>query len=141
VAYIFDTNSPDPERSLERPLTAEQRRGYGVLVAVARKTAAESEGMPSWKKVTTEAQPRLDSEGHPYIEVALEGEIIPVGLCRANALRLSGSPELVQELALTRMEMELKSKKPARTSEKEVRRDWQLFQDAREVQEASLNRP
>jgi hypothetical protein len=140
-AYIFDPNSPDPERSLERPLTAEQRHGYGDLVAVARKTATESEGIPSWKKIATEGRPKLDSEGHPYIEVALEGETIPVGLCRANALRLSGSPELVQELALTRMELELKSKKPARISEKELKRDWQLFQDAREAQEASLERP
>jgi hypothetical protein len=140
-AYIFDPNSPDPERSFERPLTAEQRRGYGDLVAVARKTATESEGIPSWKKIATEGRPKLDDEGHPYLEVALEGETIPVGLCRANALRLSGSPELVQELALTGMEMELKSKKPARISEKEVKRDWQLFQDAREAQQASLDRP
>jgi hypothetical protein len=34
--------------------------------------------------------------------------------------------------------MELKSKKPARVSEKELKRDWQLFQDAREAREASL---
>jgi hypothetical protein len=140
-AYIFDPNSPDPDRTLERPLTAEQWRAYKDLVTVARKAATESEEVPSWKTVATEARPKLDAQGRPYLEVALEGETIPVGLCRANALRLSGSPELVQELALTRMEMELKSKKPARISEKEVKRDWQLFQDAREAQEASLDRP
>lgn len=137
-AYIFDPNSADPFRSLERPLTAEQRHAYEDLVVVARKAATESEGVPSWKQIATEARPKLDGEGHPYLEVALEGETVPVGLCRANALHLSGSPELVQELALTRLEMELKSKKPARVSEKELKRDWQLFQDAREAREASL---
>jgi hypothetical protein len=140
-AYIFDPNSQDPNRSLERPLTAEQRRAYEDLVTVARKAASESEGVPNWKKIATEAQPKLDAAGHPYLEVALEGETIPVGLCRANALRFSGSPELVQELALTRMELELKSTKPARISEKELKRDWQLFQDAREVREALLGTP
>jgi hypothetical protein len=94
--------------------------------------------VPSWRKVATEAQPKLDDEGRPFLEVSLEGETVPVGLCRANALYLSGSPELVQELALSRMEMELKSKKPARVSEKELQRDWQLFQDARVVREALL---
>jgi hypothetical protein len=39
------------------------------------------------------------------------------------------------------MELELKSKKPARISEKELKRDWQLFQDAREVREALLGTP
>jgi hypothetical protein len=140
-AYIFDPNSLDPNRSLERPLSAEQRRAYEDLVTFARKAASESEGVPNWKKVATDAQPKLDAEGRPYLEVALEGETIPVGLCRANALRLSSSPELVQELALTRMELELKSKKPPRVSEKELKRDWHLFQDAREVQEALLGTP
>ncbi len=140
-AYIFDPDSPDLGRSIERPLTAEQRRAYEDMVAAARKAASESEDVPSWKTVATEARPKLDAEGHPYLEVALEGETIPVGLCRANALRFSGSPELVQELALTRMELELKSKKPARISEKELKRDWQLYRDARGVREALLGTP
>jgi hypothetical protein len=140
-ASIFDPNSPDPGRLLERPLTAEQQRAYQDLAAVARKAATESEGVPSWKRVASEARPKLDAEGRPYLEVALEGETIPVGLCRANALRFSGSPELVQELALSRMELELKSKKPARISEKELKRDWQLYRDARGVREALLGTP
>lgn len=140
-AYIFDPNSLDPNRSLERPLTAEQRRAYQDLVTFARKAASESEGVPSWKKIATDAQPRLDGAGHPFLEVSLEGEMVPVGLCRANALHLSGSPELLQELALTRMELELKSKKPVRVSEKELKRDLQLYRDAREVREALLGTP
>jgi len=137
-AYVFDPTL-DPDHALERPLTAEQRRAYEEMLAAARKAAGESEDVPNWKRVATEARPKLDSEGRPYLEVPLEGETVPVGLCRANALRFSGSPELVQELALTRMELELKAKKPARVSEKELQRDWQLFQDAREVREALLN--
>jgi hypothetical protein len=138
AAYIFDVTSGEPDR-LERPLTAEQRKSYEDLVTVARKAQNESEAMPDWKTIATESRPKLDAEGHPYLEVVLEGETMPVGLCRANALRLSGSPERVQELALARMEMELKSKKPSRISEKEFRRDWQLFQDARDARAAALS--
>jgi hypothetical protein len=137
-AYIFDAASREPW-SLERPLTAAQRKSYEELVAAARKSAEETEAVPDWKTLAHGAQPRLDGQGRPFLEVPLEGEQVPVGLCRGNALRISGSPEVVQELALTRLEFELKSKKPARISEREVKRDWQLLQDAREEQEAVLN--
>jgi hypothetical protein len=121
-AYIFDVTSREPGM-LELPLTPAQRKGYEDLVVVARKRAEETEALPGWT----------------FLEISLEGETVPVGLCRGNALRLSGSPELVQELALTRMELELKSKKPSRISEHEIKRDWKLLQGARDAREAALN--
>jgi len=138
-AYIFDASSPDLDRSLERPLTAAQRRAYGELVATTRKTDVESEDVPDWKSVASRAKPQLDAGGRPFLSVTLEGRDVPVGLCRENALRLSGSPELVQELALTRLELELKPKKPVHASEREVRNDWQLLEAARSEREAELD--
>lgn len=138
-AYIFDPNSPDPDRSLERPLTAAQRRAYGELVASTRKTDVESEDVPDWKKIASRAKPRLDASGRAFLSVTLEGREVPVGLCRENALRLSGSPEFVQQLALARLELELKPKKPVHSSEQEVRDDWQLLQAARESRQAALS--
>jgi hypothetical protein len=137
-AYIFDATAHD-SGGLERPLTAEQRKSYEDMVTVARRAQNESEAVPDWKILMNTAQPRLDEQGRPFLEVPVEGESVRVGLCRGNALRLSRPPELVQELALTRLELELKSKKPSRTSEREVESDWKLLQDARDGREAALN--
>lgn len=137
-AYIFDPNSPELDRSLEPPLTAAQRHDYEELVATTRKTSVESED-PDWKKVAGHSQPQIDASGEPFLSVNLEGHTVPVGLCRGNALRLSGSPELVQQLALTRLDLELKPKKPVHASEQEVRNDWQLLEAARGQQEAALD--
>lgn len=137
-AYIFDPNSPDLDRSLERPLTAGQRRSYEEIVAAERKANDNSEGVPDWNQIASRAKPQIDASGRPFFSVTIEGQEVPVGLCRENALRLSGSPELVQELALTRLELELKNKKPIHASEREVKDDWQLLQAAREQRAAGL---
>jgi hypothetical protein len=137
-AYFFDASSPDPLHSLQRPLTAEQRKVYAGLVQNARRWEDEAADLPKWKSIVNESQARIDPQGRPYYEVSIEGVSVPVGLCRGNALRFSGSPELLQELALTRLELELKEKKPVRISETEVKRDWQLLEAAREARQASL---
>lgn len=137
-AYIFDPNSPDPDRSLERPLTASQRRSYEQIVAAARKADADSESVPEWKAIASRAKPQLDASGRAFLSVTIEGREVPVGLTRENALRLSDSPELVQELALTRLELELKNRKQVHVSEREVKDDWQLLQAARGEREADL---
>lgn len=137
-AYIFDVNAHN-SGMLERPLTAEQRKSYEDLVTLARKAQNEDEALPDWKALMNGAKPRVDEQGRPFLEISVEGEPVSVGICRGNALRLSGPPELVQELALTRLELELKSKKPSRISEREIKRDWKLLQDARDAREAALN--
>lgn len=137
-AFIFDPNSSDLDRSLERPLTAGQRRSYEEIVAAERKANDNSEGVQDWNQIASRAKPQLDASGRPFFSVTIEGHEVPVGLCRENALRLSGSPELVQELALTRLELELKNKKPIHASEREVKDDWQLLEAAREQRAAGL---
>lgn len=138
-ALIFDASAPDPIRDLQLPLTQEQRRAYEDLVASAKRANAESGQTPEWKDVASSAEPRLDAEGRPFLEVLQDGETVPVGLCRSNTLRLSGSSDLVQQMALARLETELKSKKPARASERGIKTDWKLLQDARDASEAELD--
>jgi hypothetical protein len=119
-AYIFDATAHG-SGGLERPLTAEQRKSYEDMVTVARRAQNESEAVPDWKSLMSAAQPRVDEQGRPFLEVTLEGETVPVGLCRGNALRLSGPPEVVQELALTRLELELKCWCPSECREERER--------------------
>lgn len=137
-ALIFDANSMNPAERLRTPLTAEERRCYEGLVAMMKKDEGVND-LPSWRKLESRARPQLDERGQPFLEVPLGGRTVPVGLCRGNALRLPGPPELLQHLLLTRLEFELKRTKPMRASAEQIRDDWKLLGDARGRNRAALN--
>ena len=137
-AMIFDANSPDFTRNFEVPLTDAQRRAYEGLVLRAKKAAAESEELPSWRKTESNAEPALDADGRPFMRWEIEGEDVQLGLCRSNTLRLSVPSEFVEDLVLARLQQELKSK-PARVSEQQIRIDWELLKSARSISRASID--
>lgn len=137
-ALIFDPNAANPDAGLQMPLNSSERRSYKKLVSTTQKASEEDEALPSWRKLEASAQPELDASGQPFLKLQLEGRTVQVGLCRANALRLSAPPELVQNLVLARLQQELKSGKPARTSAVQVKNDWKLFEGAREASQATL---
>lgn len=136
-AMIFDPYSPDPMQGFEKPLTAEQRHSYEGLVEAAERTDSELSDLPRWAKLESAARPHVDLDGEPFLEVPLEGHAVPVGICRANALR--SAPELVQGLVLDRLSEELKPRKPIRASAAQVKSDWKLLEDAREQNQAALS--
>lgn len=135
-AMIFNPNTANPARFLEPPLTAQQRRSYETMVSAMAKSESETEELPDWKKLEASGTPQLDAHGRAFLQVQLEGTTVPVGLCRSNA-NISGSPELVEGLMLSRLQHQLKSKK-LRTSEALIQSDWQMLQDARQANLASL---
>lgn len=139
-ALIFDPASAagDPSRGLQKPLTAAQRHAYYNLLEAAKRREVESEALPSWRKLEAESEVSLDAQGRPVLQVLLEGRVVPIGISRANALRISGSPELVEGLALARIEAELKPKNPIRTSQSKITNDWKLLEAAREASEAAV---
>ena len=137
-ALIFDPATGDLSRGLEQPLTAAQRHSYQNLVQATKRREVESEVLPTWPNIETASQVSLDAEARPVLRVLLEGRVVPVGICRANALRISGSPELVEGLVLARMETELKPKNPIRTSESQLRSDWKLLEAARGASQAAV---
>jgi hypothetical protein len=135
-ALVFNVAAANPMKDFDPPLTAEQRRAYAELIAAARKSE-ELDDFPSWHHLQSDAKPQLDAEGRPFLQVPFDGREVPVGICRGNALRISGSPELVQHLLLTHLDAELKAKKP-RVSEQSVKTDWKLLESVREASRASL---
>ena len=137
-AMIFDANSPDFTRNFEVPLTDAQRRTYEGLVLRAKKAAAESQELPSWRAVEAHAQPELDASGAPFVKWEVEGHAVQLGLCRSNTLQLSAPPEFVEDLVLARLQQELKAN-PARTSEQQIQTDWELLKRARSISRASIN--
>jgi hypothetical protein len=140
-ALIFDPSAPATKSPFEMPLTDAQRRSYEALVAREKRAVAESESLPSWRTVDTHASPELDAAGRPFVKWQLEGQTVQLGLCRSNTLKLFAPPEFVEDLLLARLQQELKSGKPARTSAVEVKSDWKLLDAARLAREAAAPAP
>jgi hypothetical protein len=135
-ARVFNAAAANPMKDFDPPLTAAQRRSYSELVALMRRSN-ELDEFPSWSHLEAHSTPRIDAQGRPFVQVNFDGREVPVGICSGNALRLSRSSELVQDLVLSRLEAQLKAKKP-RISEQSVKRDWKLLESAREESEAEL---
>ena len=135
-ALVFNASAANPMKDFDPPLTAAQRRSYTDLVALMRRSN-ELDEFPSWSHLEAHSTPQIDAQGRPFVQVNFDGREVPVGICSGNALRVSRSSELVQDLVLSRLEAQLKTKRP-RISEQSVKRDWKLLESAREESEAEL---
>jgi hypothetical protein len=136
----------DPERGLESPISTAERHRYQDLIEDLKREseANELESRSDWVQLETHAQPELDSSGHPMLQMEVLGRRVKMGICRANALRTSAPPELVEQLLLTRLVQELKPGSPSRASMHEVEDDWELLQrslSGRPVQVAEKRQP
>jgi hypothetical protein len=136
-ALVFDASGADPWRQLGLPLTKTQRRFYQESVS-ALKTDVRQEGVPGWRDFQASAQPEIDGQGQAFLHGDVNGKPVLIGICRDNAFRLAGPPELLQDLMLTRLEQEVKPN-PARTSKRQVEADWILLQRALDQQKAELS--
>lgn len=132
-ALIFD-----PARGLEPPLTYSERRYYQKSLSAAKREILSEEPRPNWRKLEASAQPELDAEGEPFLEIERDGRKFEVGICPGNALRLAAPPQLVEGLLFTRLEQELKPAKPERVSARQVSNDWQLLERAAKSGEMSF---
>jgi hypothetical protein len=97
----------------------------------------ELDEFPDWRRLQAQAIPLMDAQGRPFVQVKLDGKEVPVGICRGNALHVSGSPELLQNWLLSRLDEQLRTKKP-RISEPSIKSDWKLLESAREESRAAL---
>jgi hypothetical protein len=136
-ALILDPSAPDVIKGLDAPLSASRRQFYEGLISLTRKED-ELEQFPTWQRIQALAAPQLDAQGRPFLEVRMDGRLVPVGICRGNALSIAGSTELLQGLLLSRLGDELKAKR-SRVSEQALRSDWQLLESARATGAALAN--
>jgi hypothetical protein len=135
-ALVFNAAAENPMKNLAPPLTPSQRRSYENQVKAMRKSD-ELDEFPDWRRLQAQAIPLMDAQGRPFVQVKLDGKEVPVGICRGNALHVSGSPELLQNLLLSRLDEQLRTKKP-RISEPSIKSDWKLLESAREESRAAL---
>jgi hypothetical protein len=132
-ALIFD-----PVRGLETPLTAGQRNWYLKSLSAMKRENIEDEPLPNWREFVSKTEPQLDATGQPFLQARSEDTTTQIGICRENALRISAPPQLVEGLLFARLNEELKSKKPAHASEKQIENDLKLLQQVTKSSEASL---
>jgi hypothetical protein len=132
-AMIFD-----PAHGLETPLTAGQRSWYEKSVIAMKRENIESEPLPNWREFVSKTEPELDAAGQPFLRTRGEDTTTQIGICRDNAQRISTPPQLVEDLLFGRLEQELKPKKPAHVSERQIQSDLKLLRDAARASEASL---
>lgn len=135
-AVVFDVNAANPMKNFDPPIRASQRRSFENMVRAMKKSDELNE-FPSWRRLQTGATPQIDAQGRPFIQVKLDGKDVPIGICRGNALHGTGSPELLENLLLSRLDEQLRNKSP-RVSEQSIKSDWKLLESAREERRAAL---
>lgn len=136
-AMVFNASAENPVRDLDAPMTASQRRSYEELIKSMKKSD-ELDEFPNWRRLQARSTPQVDAQGRPFVQVNVDGKDVPVGICRGNALHVSTSPELLQNLLLSRLDEQLRTKKP-HISEQSIQSDWKLLESAREESRAALS--
>jgi hypothetical protein len=135
-ALIFDAGT-----GLEPPLTGAERRYYRRALSAMKHEGAPSEGLLSFRKLESRAQPQLDPSGRPFLEMEHAGLNVRVGICRENALRLATPPSLLEDMLVSRLDEELRSAKPSKVSAEQVASDWKLLESAAGLETSLLAQP
>ena len=138
VAYVGDGRF-DPSRNamifdsghLEAPLVSSERRAYqSELKAFLVRTDSAALGWRAerrWQHLQANAEPGLDADGRPTLEVRMDGEVVNLGVSRENIVNGSTSPALAEQLLAARLRLELERGEP-KASESDVSSDWKLLQ-------------
>jgi hypothetical protein len=127
----------DPNRDLEPPMTAEQRREYQRQVELISRGVVEDDtamGLAKWPKLAATAEPQLDEDGIPILRLRVDDNPVAVGLSRKNIVTESESPEIARQLLLVRLREELR--KGTKTAKSDVGSDLQSLHDLRSAQQA-----
>jgi hypothetical protein len=126
----------------ELPAGLEDRRAYQEeLQGLLARSGAESSSnhiRKEWTRLQASAQTELDAEGRPVLHMQVGQQLVKVGVSSDNVLNSGAPSHLVQELLEARLEVELSRKTAPTVSEKELGRDWQLLQQARNVEGKDL---
>jgi hypothetical protein len=118
----------DPNRDLEPPMNAEQRKEYeSQFEQFSRGMLEEDPGLAKWPRLQATAEPELDDDGRPVLRLRAGETPVEVGLSRQNILSESESPEIARQMVVARLHEELR--RTARTSKSDVSADLQLLEE------------
>lgn len=124
----------NPQRELEMPIGAEDRRSFQIeLNHLLAAEAVETGGTRVQKtlgRMMGNATPGFDSEGHPVLRLTTGDQVVSVGLAGGNIFAEDSNGQIVQEILEARLQAELRRANPPNVSESDVEHDWNLLQKA-----------
>jgi hypothetical protein len=124
----------NPERGLEAPVGAEDRRSYqselNHLLADPATEADEVRG-EKFGRLLHSGVPDFDAEGRPILRLQVGSEARTVGVASSNILANDDAGLFTQQLLEARLHAELKRGAAPKVSESDVARDWSLLQETR----------
>jgi hypothetical protein len=121
----------NPNRGLEQPLTAQERRRYQKSLDDLLRTLRDEEPAqagPSWQQFEERAQPSLDPFGRLVFEANFDDKPVALGISRGSFLSHEPPAGLQREFLVTRLRAELAAGRAPKTSGLAVQDDWQLLQ-------------
>jgi hypothetical protein len=122
-----------PDGDLQTPLTAQERRSY--MKGLAELTRGNGDAEPrreeaSWHHLLEGAQLKLDKNGDPVLQVRSGDGQVEVGITRGNVLNGVAPREVAQEFLVARLREQLRGGRAPKTSDIELRKDWELLKTA-----------
>jgi hypothetical protein len=118
----------DSRRTLGPAVDPLERRAY--LERLNLLLAQNNAGAKGWASLQKEAQPELDPQGRPVLQVEVGQETIRVGVSRANLLSTRAPAALTQELMMARLQHELLRSEFRKTPMDDVESDWKILETA-----------
>jgi hypothetical protein len=125
----------NPERGLEVPVGAEDRRSYqSELNHLVADPATEAGGVRGEKfgRLLRSGIPDFDAEGRPILRIQVGAEARTVGVAGSNIFANDDAGLFTQQLLEARLHEELKRGAAPKVSESDVARDLSLLQEARQ---------
>ena len=143
-----------PQRALEPPLGAEDRRSYqGELNHLmanqltvnqpVEDTGSQASGarVEKWGRLLRKAAPDFDAQGRPVLRIHVGEEVVSVGVSGSNIFANDAPGQYTQQLLEARLHAELRRGSPPKASESDIARDWNLLQKAVSVSDAEVAVP
>lgn len=132
----------NPQRMLEEPLGAEDRRSYQSELnhLVAGPDAEKHTAKPvKWAHLFRNAAPDFDAQGRPVLRLQRGNEVVSFGVAGSNILENDAASQLSQEFLEARLYAELRSGSSPKVSESDIVHDWDLLQKSRNRAEAETS--
>jgi hypothetical protein len=125
-ALVFDP-ARDPEPRLDREDLLAYRHQLKNLLTEAYPVSSGRNIGKAWSRRQSKAKTTFDDQGHPILQMQLDGRIVRVGASAENVLSSNAPPEIVRQLLAARLQSELR-RSSRNISEVEVERDWKLLE-------------
>lgn len=122
----------DPRRDPKPPMGREDRLAYqhqlkNFLTGAYPITSGQNVEK-TWSKLQSKGKIDFDDQGHPVVQMQVDGHIVRVGVSPDNVLSNGAPPQLVRQLIEARLQSELRGRSAHAVSEEDIDRDWKLLQ-------------